>query len=88
MYPEYKNDIDLAVLVLLVTASYDVFDVVEGTNEIVVVPGVGVHHGIFFFAIIQIVQNIPNIMDGLLVFTELELLSKKVMLILAWSYGY
>jgi len=64
-------------LVLLASAGYEVFDILKETNEIVLSPGIGVHHGVFIFAIIHILKALPDVMEGLEELNEVETLSKK-----------
>ena len=59
-------------LVLLASASYDVFDIIEETNEIALSPGVGVHHGVFIFSIVHILKALPDVMEGLQELNEVE----------------
>ena len=48
----------LAGVILLITAGIEIFESMEQ-------PEIGMHHGIFVYAIVHILKSIPEIMHGL-----------------------
>lgn len=47
----------IAGMILLITASVEIYEAIEA-------PQLGIHHGIFFYAIVQILKSIPEILHG------------------------